>query len=116
MRFRRSIKILPGVRANISKSGVSYTIGGRGASVNVKPGRATRTTVGVPGSGLSWTSTREQKSLHPRPEPASTSFRTTGMGKQILRACGWIFVLAVVAPAVLGLIVGLVQHLHHVFP
>lgn len=60
-RFRRSIKILPGVRMNVSKSGVSYTIGKRGASVNVKPGRPPRTTIGIPGTGLSWTSTARNK-------------------------------------------------------
>ena len=33
--FRKSIKILPGVRVNVGTSGVSTTIGGRGASVNI---------------------------------------------------------------------------------
>ncbi|MDR9777657.1 DUF4236 domain-containing protein, partial [Rhizobium hidalgonense] len=34
-RFRRSIKVLPGVRLNISKTGVtSVSIGGKGLTVN----------------------------------------------------------------------------------
>jgi len=53
-RFRRSIRILPGVRLNVSKSGVSTSIGGRGAHVTIgKSG--TRTTVGLPGTGVSYT-------------------------------------------------------------
>lgn len=53
-RFRKSVKIIPGVRLNFSKSGVSTTLGGRGASLNIKHGRKTKMTVGVPGTGLSY--------------------------------------------------------------
>jgi hypothetical protein len=53
-RFRRSVKILPGIRLNFGKRGVSTSIGVRGAHVTFgKTG--TRTTVGLPGSGLSYT-------------------------------------------------------------
>jgi len=43
LRFRESVKIMPGVRLNLSKSGVSSSIGCRGASVivskrGVRPG------------------------------------------------------------------------------
>lgn len=53
-RFRRSIRILPGVRLNVSKGEVSTSIGGRGHSVNIGK-RGVRGTVGIPGSGLSYT-------------------------------------------------------------
>lgn len=56
MRFRKSIKIMPGVRVNLSKSGISTSIGGRGATVNVGK-RGLRSTLSVPGTGLSWSST-----------------------------------------------------------
>jgi hypothetical protein len=52
MRFRRSIKIAPGVRLNVSKSGLSTTIGPRGATVSVGP-RGVYGNVGIPGTGLS---------------------------------------------------------------
>lgn len=55
MRFRKSIKIVPGVRLNLSKSGVSTSLGGRGATVNVSK-RGVRSTLSVPGTGLSWSS------------------------------------------------------------
>lgn len=53
-RFRKSIRILPGLRLNLSKSGVSASIGAPGATVNLSD-RGTRATVGLPGTGLSYT-------------------------------------------------------------
>lgn len=53
-RFRRSIRILPGIRLNIGKRGVSTSIGVRGAHITVGHGQV-RETVGIPGSGLSYT-------------------------------------------------------------
>lgn len=52
-RFYRSRRILPGVRANLSKSGLSATVGMRGANVNISTKRK-RYTVGLPGTGLSY--------------------------------------------------------------
>ena len=46
---------MPGVKVNISKSGMSTSIGARGMTVNVKRGRKTRVTTGIPGSGISYT-------------------------------------------------------------
>lgn len=53
-RFQRRIRILPGLRINLSKSGVSTSIGTRGAWFTIGP-RGARTTVGIPGTGLSYT-------------------------------------------------------------
>src|SRR5260221_11280088 len=53
-RFRRSIRILPGLRLNMGKRGVSASVGVRGAHVTVGHGKI-RETVGVPGTGLSYT-------------------------------------------------------------
>ncbi len=52
-RVRRSVRLMPGVRVNLSKSGTSISVGGRGFTTNYSK-RGTRTTVGVPGSGLSY--------------------------------------------------------------
>ena len=51
-RFRRSIRLAPGIRLNLSSRGLSATVGPRGASVNVGP-RGTYANVGIPGTGLS---------------------------------------------------------------
>jgi hypothetical protein len=53
-RFRRTFKIAPGVRFNLSKSGASVSFGPRGLHYTVGP-KGTRTTAGLPGSGISWT-------------------------------------------------------------
>jgi Protein of unknown function (DUF4236) len=53
-RFRRSIKLLPGVRWNIGKKSTSLSIGPRGAHYTVGTA-GSRTTVGIPGTGLSYT-------------------------------------------------------------
>ena len=54
LRFRRSRSLIPGVRMNLSKSGVSWTFGPRGMHYTVGP-RGARSTVGIPGYGISYT-------------------------------------------------------------
>ena len=54
LRFRRSIKLFPGLRWNIGKKSSSLSIGGRGAHYTVGTS-GSRTTVGIPGTGLSYT-------------------------------------------------------------
>lgn len=53
-RFRKIISVLPGVRINLSKSRVSTSLGGEGATVNVGPDGKRYVTVGVPGTGMSY--------------------------------------------------------------
>ena len=52
LRFRKTIKIAPGIRLNISKTGISTSIGPKGATVNMRGGKRKLTT-GIPGTGLS---------------------------------------------------------------
>jgi len=55
-RFRRSTRLGP-LRFNFSKGGLSsISVGGRGASFNIPVNRSggPRSTVGLPGTGLSW--------------------------------------------------------------
>ena len=55
-RFRRSVSVAPGIRLNVTKNGLnSVSLGGPGASLNMGRG-GTRTTVGLPGSGISYSS------------------------------------------------------------
>jgi uncharacterized protein DUF4236 len=49
--FRKSIKIAPGVRVNLSKSGISTSIGGRGFTYNTRG----RVTASIPGTGVRYT-------------------------------------------------------------
>jgi hypothetical protein len=53
-RFRRLVNMLPGIRLNFSRSGVSTSVGTRGAHVTLG-NRKVGTTVGLPGTGLNYT-------------------------------------------------------------
>lgn len=60
-RFRRSIKIIPGVKINFGKSGfTSVSVGGRGLTTNYGK-KGTRTTLGLPGTGLSYSTYSPKK-------------------------------------------------------
>lgn len=76
-RFRRSIKIAPGVRLNLSKSGVSTSIGKPGATVNLSK-RGTKTTIGLPGTGLSYSTPTVPPGGSPR--PSGTNPNNTAVG------------------------------------
>lgn len=54
-RFQRRIKLFPGVSINVSKAGLSASVGPKGAKVTAGHGRL-RKTVGLPGTGLSHSS------------------------------------------------------------
>ena len=110
MRFRKSIKLLPGAKLNLSKSGVSASIGPKGATVNLSPGKKTRITAGIPGTGLSHT-----ESIGSDPSPMNlpapdgpppplwlSVARSTWSGIQIVG----VFVLAVAGVILLVLTLG----------
>jgi len=54
LRLQRRIKVFPGVRINLSKSGVGLSVGGRGAHFGIDSRGRRYTSVGLPGTGLSW--------------------------------------------------------------
>lgn len=74
LRFKKSIKILPGIKLNISKNGInSVTIGKPGAAVNLSK-KGKQATVGIPGTGLSYSkkfSSRENSSSKSTTLPSS---------------------------------------------
>ncbi|HKY54781.1 MAG TPA: DUF4236 domain-containing protein [Anaerolineales bacterium] len=55
IRFRRTFTIFPGVKVNVSKGGISFSVGKPGATLNFSK-RGVRQTVGIPGSGVSHSS------------------------------------------------------------
>lgn len=57
LRFRKSIKLAPGVKLNISKKSVGISAGAKGARVSINSkGRVTKS-VGIPGTGISYVTT-----------------------------------------------------------
>ena len=61
LRFFRRVKIAPGLTVNFSKSGGSLSFGPRGAKVTVGGSRGARGTIGLPGSGLFYTTSLSSK-------------------------------------------------------
>ena len=96
-RFRKSLKILPGIRLNISKSGLSTSLGGPGATVNISR-KGTRRTIGIPGSGLSYSSFSSHKSGE-EPIASDPQPTTGGRGCGCLALVGlFVVVLAMCSP------------------
>lgn len=74
-RYRKSIQIIPGLKMNISRSGVGYSVGGKGMRVTRQAnGRVTRT-VSLPGTGISHQGTL--RSAAGSRTPARSSARAT---------------------------------------
>ena len=80
LRFRRSVKLFPGVRLNFSRSGISTTVGVRGAGLTFGP-RGTYAHVGVPGSGLSYRTkvSPSAKPVRPNAIPVQPEFHPTAV-------------------------------------
>ncbi len=74
LRFRKSIKILPGLKLNLSKSGISTSVGGPGHTVNFSS-RGTKATFGIPGTGISYT-----QNLSPQKERTPSTRRRGAIG------------------------------------
>lgn len=79
-RFRQVLRVLPGLRLNLSKSGVSTSLGGHGATVNLSK-KGIRGTVGLPGSGLSY-SKMLLRSAGGVPSPASRMTKPESLPEQ----------------------------------
>lgn len=97
-RFRRSIKILPGIRINLGKRGVSLSAGVRGAHITVGK-NGTRTTVGLPGTGVSYTDYERHQAGHPAQPGAAAEPEEREIGH--VSAVFVVMVLAVLVGAVL---------------
>ncbi len=99
-RFKRTIKILPGVKLNLNKDSVGLSVGPRGAKVTVNSKGGLRQTVGLPGTGLSVTSydnllESETDNSVQQPidgnatTPEFVSFKCTNCGKDLSVGSTW---------------------------
>lgn len=80
LRFRRSIRLGCGVRINLSRSGIGYSIGGRGFRTTISPkGRAT-SRITIPGTGLSYTLGHRSRSSTPHTSQHSPTINAPQRG------------------------------------
>lgn len=90
LRFRKSIKVAPGVRLNISKKSIGVSAGVKGYRKSINSSGRVTTSVGVPGTGVSYVTTKNVKksgnpsaSAHSTAAPSSSS--GTGTARQAER-------------------------------
>ena len=96
-RFQKRIKILPGLRLNVSKTGVSWTVGTRGASVTTRDGNLTGN-VGLPGTGLSYRKRLDLPEAETEPVSQEPPANRTTSGTP-----SWVLLLIVLA---VGIVIG----------
>lgn len=95
-RFQKRIKILPGLRLNVSKTGISWTVGRRGAGVTARDGKLTGN-VGLPGTGLSYRKRLDLPDSDPTIQDPQTPHQSSG-------APSWLILIIVLA---VGIFIGL---------
>jgi hypothetical protein len=120
LRLRRTMRLAPGVRINLSKSGLSTSFGPRGLHYTVGHGRR-RATIGIPGSGVSYTTYSHTHARSARAAAPLSSASTTSGGLEQLAgltppqkiAYGIVLTLLVVtSPVGLWLLITGVWQLH----
>ena len=75
-RFSRRISLFKGLRLNLSKSGTSVSVGGRGGWLTFGK-KGIRATVGIPGTGMSWS--EKIGEVPPAHQPPSLIMRLVGL-------------------------------------
>lgn len=132
-RFRKSVKLAPGVRVNFGKRGTSLSIGGKGFRKTFSSTGRTTTTFGIPGTGLSYSESSKKpkkkrstkRSSRPKvsvrwEEPATSPTNKPGANKlgkvmhiimhpstKIYRICGIILQVASVLLLLMSLLLTL---------
>ena len=122
VRIRKSFNIFPGVKANVSKGGISFTVGTKGYHLNFSK-RGVRQTVGLPGSGISETDyivknepksekekpteAREKKDEHDSKKPTREEVKDDSIPRR-RGSPAWLIILGIVViyfgAGILGLI------------
>jgi hypothetical protein len=98
LRIRKSIKVLPGLRLNVSKSGTSWTVGRPGASVNLGGKRGARATIGMPGTGVSTSvplSGRDRNLTAEQAQSPKGADMVSALASAVLAFFGWVIAGAV---------------------
>ena len=91
LRYRKSKKILPGVRLNLNKNSASISIGPKGFKQTFSTTGRKTTTVGIPGSGLSYT-TNSSANKSGEPQQATPAYSSKNKTPALILALifGWV--------------------------
>jgi hypothetical protein len=92
-RFYRRVRLFPGLRVNLSKSGASLSVGRRGSWLTFGGKRKPSVTLGLPGTGLRYT---QQLGNHAHVDPtAAVSPAAPSQLARVVRVALWLAVLAI---------------------
>ena len=103
LRFRKSIKIAPGVKINLNKKSTSVTFSGKGVHYTASSTGKKTASVGIPGTGISYTKTTGQSSKQkktseggsqPMPTAPQSNFQDPDH-KKWYQKTGWIIALLI---------------------
>lgn len=103
LRFRKSIKIAPGIKINLNKKSTSVTFGGKGVHYTASSTGKKTASVGIPGTGISYTQTTGQSNRQkktnkggsqPMPTAPQANFQDPDH-KKWYQKTGWIIALLI---------------------
>jgi hypothetical protein len=66
LRFQKRLNLFPGLRLNLSRSGVGLSVGARGAHIGVTARGQRYSSLGLPGTGISWREYEAKRPAEPR--------------------------------------------------
>ena len=116
-RFQRRVKILPGLAINISKSGVGFSVGGRGFHAGIDSKGRRYTSASLPGTGISWRQYQKAKPHHVLPPHVASQIAPPEGGHQLsprgeASRVAKNVALAIVIATLFATLVAIVSHLH----
>ena len=93
-RFRKSVKIAPGIKLNLGKKSASVSFGGKGARYTVSSTGRKTASVGIPGTGISYSEnvggSSSRKSSHSTPKAGNNGGKNGGC---LFAALQWMLIL-----------------------
>ena len=100
LRFKKSIKIAPGVKLNLNKNSTSMTFGARGAHYTVNSKGKKTASIGIPGTGISYVQSTKSSthSQQPKKQPISSQYSApnhNGDDEKWYQKTGWIIALLI---------------------
>ncbi len=105
-RFRKSIKIAPGIKLNFNKKSTGITIGGKGAHYTVNSKGKRTASVGIPGTGLSYSESFGGEKSKKRKKPKKDGLINTEVNnmktKLSKKGCLPVAIIGVVLACVIG--------------
>ena len=103
-RFRKSVKIAPGVRLNLNKKSTSVSFGGKGFHHTISSTGHRTTTTGLPGTGISYSTTESVHKDHgaePSTRQSNPKVPNNGQNKGC-SGCLWVLLALIFWPFALS--------------